>query len=80
MASMQMVKTLAKSLPHPTEVVALVQYATRKGGLTVEGEDLQWCYDMLAKTSRSFAVVIQKLHEELRDPVGAYAATQELRC
>lgn len=69
MASMQMVKTLIKSLPHPTEVVALVQYAKKKGGLRVEGEELQWCYDVLAKTSRSFAVVIQKLHPELRDPV-----------
>ena len=72
MASMQMVKTLVKSLPHPTEVVALVQYAKQKGRLQVEGKELQWCYDVLAKTSRSFAVVIQKLHPELRDPVGAF--------
>ena len=32
-------------------------------------DDLDWCYDMLKKTSRSFAAVIQALGDEMRDAV-----------
>jgi hypothetical protein len=32
--------------------------------------DLEFCYDMLYKTSRSFAAVIDALGTELKDAVG----------
>jgi farnesyl-diphosphate farnesyltransferase len=37
--------------------------------LTQGNEDLRFCYSVLIKVSRSFAVVIQQLPEELRDAV-----------
>jgi len=36
---------------------------------------LQWCYEFLGKTSRSFAVVIRALGEELRDAVCIFYLT-----
>jgi len=38
-------------------------------------EDKKWCYDMLAKTSRSFAAVIRALSPELRDAVCVFYLT-----
>lgn len=34
--------------------------------------DLEWCYDLLFKTSRSFAAVIDSLGPELKDAVCIY--------
>jgi len=64
-----------KSLSHPDEMVALIRLGyARSGkpalheapGLT---ENLRRCYDLLEKTSRSFAFVIQELTPELRDVI-----------
>jgi farnesyl-diphosphate farnesyltransferase len=43
---------------------------TRRVQRLVQGsQDLQFCYSMLNKVSRSFSVVIQQLPDELRDAV-----------
>lgn len=43
--------------------------ASRKAKRLPKGESLRFCYDMLNKVSRSFAVVIQQLPERLRDAI-----------
>lgn len=43
--------------------------ARRVQALAQGSEDLQFCYDILNEVSRSFAIVIQQLPEELRDAV-----------
>lgn len=64
---------LLPSLFHPTELYALVQYKLNEGGKSeteiTSDEALAYCYKKLTQTSRSFAVVIKKLPEELRLPV-----------
>ena len=62
---------IAKSVIRPSEMVALVQFKLSMPKPSYESMDpnTRWCYEKLAQTSRSFTIVIQKLHEELRDPV-----------
>ena len=43
--------------------------ARRVKKLSQGSEDLQFCYDMLNRVSRSFSIVIQQLPEQLRDAV-----------
>ena len=43
--------------------------ASRKAKKLPKDESLKFCYDMLNKVSRSFAVVIQQLPERLRDAI-----------
>lgn len=38
-------------------------------------EDLQFCYSMLNRVSRSFSIVIQMLPESLRDPICVFYLT-----
>lgn len=60
-------------LAHPDEFVALLKlrYARANAEHLPSSpkltQDFRWCYDMLEKTSRSFAFVIQELGAELRD-------------
>jgi farnesyl-diphosphate farnesyltransferase len=59
-------------LAHPDEVFHLYRLKKRHDACTsaIQKEgDLGWCYDLLTKTSRSFAMVIQELGPELRDAV-----------
>jgi farnesyl-diphosphate farnesyltransferase len=62
-------------LAHPDEVVALLRLKYAKANaihLPTSpdlSEDFRWCYDLLGKTSRSFAFVIQELSPELRDVI-----------
>jgi hypothetical protein len=58
-------------LRHPFDVFPLLEVkkmADEAKKLPKE-ENLAFCYDMLNKVSRSFAIVIQQLDEELRDAV-----------
>jgi farnesyl-diphosphate farnesyltransferase len=61
-------------LTHPTELRAVIQYSIWHEPLhprdpAAESDDMQRCYVFLKKTSRSFAMVIEELHPELRTPV-----------
>mmetsp|Transcript_1664 Transcript_1664/g.4830 ORF Transcript_1664/g.4830 Transcript_1664/m.4830 type:complete len:479 (-) Transcript_1664:515-1951(-) len=58
-------------LSRPDELLPLVQVAlaARAAKSLPQDPDLAFCYDMLNKVSRSFAVVIQQLPPQLRDPV-----------
>jgi len=62
-------------LTHPDEVVALLKLRYAKANAEDLpsspnlSPDLRWCYDLLNKTSRSFAFVIQELGAELRDVI-----------
>ncbi|XP_005095010.1 squalene synthase [Aplysia californica] len=67
---------LLKSFSHPEEVMALLRF--KFGGCEVVmpkcdfnsmSPSLKTCYDLLNKTSRSFAAVIQALDGELRNAV-----------
>lgn len=63
---------VAEALLHPDEIPPLWQMyceAKRVKALTQGDADRQFCYDMLNRVSRSFAIVIQQLPAELRDPV-----------
>lgn len=62
---------IIKSVLHPSEMGALIQFKYSLPKLAFENMDpnTRWCYAKLAQTSRSFTIVIQKLHVELRDPV-----------
>ncbi|CAG8443403.1 8314_t:CDS:2 [Ambispora gerdemannii] len=76
-----MAKALIDSAFHPTEIIALIQYKftqsssssssvlTRKEKIACWRKSKIRCYEFLNLTSRSFAVVIQELNEELRDAV-----------
>lgn len=74
-----MINRIAEALRHPEELSPLyklmVQYRIFKPDkrsideLANSLSDLDFCYATLTKVSRSFAVVIQQLPEELRDPV-----------
>ena len=58
-------------LNHPGDVVPLIRVkmmADRAKKLPKE-PNLAYCYDVLNKVSRSFAIVIQQLDPELRDAV-----------
>jgi len=61
-------------LMHPTELRAAIQYSIWHEPLhprdpATESDDMQRCYALLKMTSRSFAMVIEELHPELRTPV-----------
>lgn len=47
----------------------LRQKAKEVERLVKDDPDVQFCYSMLNRVSRSFAMVIQQLPEKLRDPV-----------
>lgn len=74
-----MIKDLLQSANKPKEVVAMmkmkfggycnVSYKEPLEELAVKAGDKEFCYAALHKVSRSFAVVIQHLPEELRDSV-----------
>ena len=62
---------LRAALSHPGDVAPLVRVkmmATAAKRLPKD-PDLAYCYDVLNKVSRSFAIVIQRLDAELRDAV-----------
>jgi len=59
------------SLLRPDEIVALVKMGYARAGATSGNATagMAQCYDLLEKTSRSFAFVIQELSPELRDVI-----------
>ncbi len=74
-----MIPTLYKSALHPQEVKALLKLKIKGRKYTIPKESLAtlvlklddetFCYAALSKVSRSFAVVIQQLPENLKDAV-----------
>lgn len=62
-------------LAHPDEIVALLKLKYARANVVDLSSspdlsaDFRWCYDLLNKTSRSFAFVIQELGAELRDVI-----------
>src|SRR5258708_4494387 len=74
-----MVKDLFKSAHKPSEILAMLKikfgdYAIKCNAeplciLATKLDDRDFCYASLNEVSRSFAVVIQQLPAELRDPV-----------
>jgi farnesyl-diphosphate farnesyltransferase len=74
-----MVKDLLKSAHRPQEIVAMLRL--KFGGFDIKNNraplaeqaltlgDRDFCYAALNKVSRSFAIVINQLPEELKDPV-----------
>lgn len=76
-----MIPALYKSALHPREVRALLklkikgQYAVPKeplAELVFNLDDEMFCFTALSKVSRSFAVVIQQLPENLKNAVGIF--------
>ena len=80
-----MVKELIHSAPHALELSAIfrIKFDTSSptpsnksiSELAMRLSDREFCYGALAKVSRSFAVVIRQLPEELRDPVCIFYLT-----
>lgn len=76
---MGMLSELLKSIFHPSEIHAM--FRVKYGGIVAKERDeplpelakllndVEFCYAVLNKVSRSFAVVIQQLPEQLKDPV-----------
>lgn len=74
-----MVIDLLKSATHPTELMAMLKikfsgkiphdYKEPLDKLALKLNSRDFCYAALNKVSRSFAVVIQQLPDELKDPV-----------
>jgi farnesyl-diphosphate farnesyltransferase len=68
-----MASAILQSLMHPDELMALVQYkldpAMQIPKMTDISFELQECYRLLNLTSRSFAMVIQKLDDDLRPAI-----------
>lgn len=74
-----MIKELLQSASHPREISAMVKMKFFGYGQVKVNEpldelalivnDIEFCYAALNKVSRSFAMVIRQLPEELRDPV-----------
>ena len=74
-----MITDLLKSVHHPSEVLAMVKIKLSNISISDNKEPLEkiarrsndrdFCYASLNKVSRSFAIVIQQLPEELKDPV-----------
>ncbi len=74
-----MITDILKSVHRPTEVWAMVKikfgtelpksYSAQLPVLAKRVSDREFCYATLTKVSRSFAVVIQQLPQELKDPV-----------
>ena len=77
-----MVRDLIQSAHRPKEIVAMFRLkfggfdiATSKEPLQVQAlklKDREFCYAALNKVSRSFAIVINQLPQELKDPVCLY--------
>jgi len=64
-----------KSILHPSEVVALLKFKYSLPKLAPEETktaNQRWCFEKLSQTSRSFAIVIQKLNEELRVAIAIF--------
>lgn len=80
-----MVKELIYSAPHALELSAIFRIKFDASApkpsdksiseLALHLSDREFCYGALAKVSRSFAVVIRQLPEELRDPVCLFYLT-----
>jgi farnesyl-diphosphate farnesyltransferase len=80
-----MVKELIYSAPHALELSAIFRIKFDASApkpsdksiseLAMRLSDREFCYGALAKVSRSFAVVIRQLPEELRDPVCIFYLT-----
>jgi farnesyl-diphosphate farnesyltransferase len=74
-----MITDILKSVHHPSEVWAMVKikfgtelpksYNEKLPVLAERISDRDFCYATLSSVSRSFAVVIQQLPQELKDPV-----------
>ena len=74
-----MITDLLKSVHHPSEVLAMVKIKLSNISVSDNKEpleeianhtnDLDFCYASLNKVSRSFAIVIQQLPQQLKDPV-----------
>lgn len=74
-----MITDLLKSVYHPSEVLAMVKIKLSNISVSDNKEpleeiaghtnDLDFCYASLNKVSRSFAIVIQQLPQQLKDPV-----------
>ena len=74
-----MIKEVVKSIHRPREVKALYKFKTQLAKqytnkeeleeLALKQDDHSFCYAALNKVSRSFAIVIQQLPEELKDAV-----------
>ncbi|WIA33097.1 hypothetical protein OEZ86_006251 [Tetradesmus obliquus] len=62
---------LGDILAHPEELLPLIRIyaATKKATQLPEDPKLAFCYDMLNRVSRSFAIVIQQLPNPLRDAI-----------
>ncbi|MCG9912435.1 MAG: squalene synthase [Flavobacteriales bacterium] len=80
-----MVKELMYSAPHALELSAIFRITFDRNAPKPSEEsidqlanrlpDKAFCYEVLTKVSRSFAVVIQQLPEELKDPVCIFYLT-----
>lgn len=80
-----MVRDLIYSAPHALELSAIFRIAFDSNAPKPSNESIQtlasrlpdraFCYEVLTKVSRSFAVVIQQLPEELKDPVCIFYLT-----
>lgn len=80
-----MVKELIYSAPHALELTAIFKIKFDRqapkpspesiSDLALRLSDRDFCYEVLTKVSRSFAVVIQQLPQELRDPVCIFYLT-----
>lgn len=70
---------LSTLLLHPDEIGSMlrVRQLVERAKLLPQDPDLAFCYDMLNRVSRSFAVVIQQLGPELRDAVRGLPAEQD---
>ncbi|KAF6264647.1 farnesyl-diphosphate farnesyltransferase [Scenedesmus sp. NREL 46B-D3] len=62
---------LGDILAHPEELLPLIRIyaATKRATQLPEDPKLAFCYDMLNRVSRSFAIVIQQLPNPLRDAI-----------
>ncbi|HEY0262354.1 MAG TPA: squalene synthase [Chitinophagales bacterium] len=74
---MSALKNFIRTASTPSELKALLQFSVNEKPREVihlaesaaSKTDLEFCYDALTKVSRSFAIVIQQLPEELKDVV-----------
>ncbi len=77
-----MITDILKSAYHPSEVLAMVRIKLSNisisdnkdplESIALQTNDRDFCYASLNKVSRSFAIVIQQLPENLKDPVCAF--------
>lgn len=78
---MSTLKNLIKSASHPSELKALLKFSIsekhKQGEINLAEaaltrSDMAFCFDALTKVSRSFAIVIQQLPQELKEAVGIF--------